>query len=489
MSVIICFAYVYQSAEFEGIFFLVLAFFASIALTGFSFRFLLKSNLPSSGFEVTSKNMPELFKILDDIATQLDAPGFSKVYLDESLNASVHRLHRYCGLGKTENSLRIGVPLMDSLPTHSLKGVLAHEYGHLLRKQGFWDGAHLRSRIAEQMAKATHDNAFYNLIYRYYLPSLDSIIYENIQQEEFFADKTAANLYGSEAVAYSLFLFHLLSDCVSKKMETEFFHRAYLEESPPKKILLEIQKFISQVPDRDYLDIVSDKLMKQTGKAFHSHPSMEQRLQALGFDLKNAKELLLNSALELHEQSSSSLELFKHDREEILAALERDYRNDLLPLWRLNHTQAKVAKDEANRIPQGMESVEVDWLRLVAEIWYTNSPDKLDAMTHFVEQNPSHAWAHYLLGIELLNNSNDDCIYHMEEALRYDISLADAIYPFLYNYMEDWGRLEEADIFMKRYGQFQKEIKAATKERSEIRINDKIQAAQLDAYIIKIIIE
>lgn len=87
---------------------------------------------PPEGREVTRKEAPQLFALLDQLQRELEVRArFHHVLITDDLNAAVVQTPRLGILGWHVNHLIIGLPLMKALTRKQLAAVLAHEMGHL----------------------------------------------------------------------------------------------------------------------------------------------------------------------------------------------------------------------------------------------------------------------------------------------------------------------------------------------------------------------
>jgi Zn-dependent protease with chaperone function len=83
------------------------------------------------GQPLSRQQVPQLFDLVDELTTSLQAPRFHKILLNEEFNAAVIQVPRLGIFGWQENYLLLGLPLMQALSLEQFKAVLAHELGHL----------------------------------------------------------------------------------------------------------------------------------------------------------------------------------------------------------------------------------------------------------------------------------------------------------------------------------------------------------------------
>lgn len=67
------------------------------------------------GLRLKRQQVPQLFTLVDELTTKLEAPRFHNILLNQEFNAAVVQIPRLGILGWQENYLLLGLPLM---PTH-----------------------------------------------------------------------------------------------------------------------------------------------------------------------------------------------------------------------------------------------------------------------------------------------------------------------------------------------------------------------------------
>ncbi|GAA1746801.1 M48 family metallopeptidase [Aeromicrobium alkaliterrae] len=89
------------------------------------------------GPDVTRADAPELWQVVDELATLAETRGPDRIELVSEVNAAVYEDARFLGLVGGPRTLLIGTPLVQGLDVAQLRSVLAHELGH-------YSGSHTR---------------------------------------------------------------------------------------------------------------------------------------------------------------------------------------------------------------------------------------------------------------------------------------------------------------------------------------------------------
>ena len=91
---------------------------------------------PPQGAEITARDAPALFALIEELRRALRSPRFHHVLVTDDFNAAVAQAPRLGLFGWSRNYLLIGLPLAKALTAEQFKAVLAHEFGHLSKGHG-----------------------------------------------------------------------------------------------------------------------------------------------------------------------------------------------------------------------------------------------------------------------------------------------------------------------------------------------------------------
>ena len=99
----------------------------------FLVKFMFKSTQEDTSYlyEVTRKDQPELFSIIDELVQRIDTNFPKKVYLTPEVNAAVfYHTGFWTMFFPLKKNLKIGLGLVNASTKEELTAVLAHEFGH-----------------------------------------------------------------------------------------------------------------------------------------------------------------------------------------------------------------------------------------------------------------------------------------------------------------------------------------------------------------------
>ncbi|HVW36955.1 MAG TPA: M48 family metallopeptidase, partial [Pirellulales bacterium] len=86
--------------------------------------------------ELIEADQPRLFAFVYQLCDAAGAPRPSRIEVDTEPNAAVTMIDGWRGVRRRKLALRIGLPMVVSLPIDLLAGVLVHEFGHFNQKGG-----------------------------------------------------------------------------------------------------------------------------------------------------------------------------------------------------------------------------------------------------------------------------------------------------------------------------------------------------------------
>ena len=163
------------------------------------------SNRPWSGLpELRAEEWPRLHELVRETAAAVGAPRIHRVFLDPgAFNASVSVAFPLVP-GLRRNVLILGYPLLASLGPRALRGVLAHELGHVAHRDLVHGGALLHVRafwISVQLGVFTWAMGPWR---RSYLRRIDRLMSPLERERELAADRAAAKLFGVDALRETL---------------------------------------------------------------------------------------------------------------------------------------------------------------------------------------------------------------------------------------------------------------------------------------------
>lgn len=264
-----------------------------VALSGVRLAGVLCHTSPCpQGVRVPRAAAEDLHCLMDDIAWRLGARPVDAVWITSDMNAVLLQRPAWGWIGPIRTHLLIGLPLAHSISPVQLTAVLAHEFAHLARQRS---GLAAHSAHARAWWARVLDRAFENLPWAAgWLERGSHRFYRDMLRlsrlEEFEADAHAATLVGPALMGETLVEIGLKA--------------CFLEQDYWPKVMAQSAQFPSPSirPYREMgLGVAAGFLRRASVAADLSryevgggnlplHPTLRERLRALGAPLKAAAD-------------------------------------------------------------------------------------------------------------------------------------------------------------------------------------------------------
>jgi Zn-dependent protease with chaperone function len=299
------------------------------------------------GVPLTRDDAPQLFEMVERLRQKTGAPAFSKLLLTTEYNAAAAQLPRLGIFGWPKNYLIVGLPLMQALSPQEFESVIAHELGHL--RSGH---AHFGSKVYrvfeawERLAES--GTGMLASFANWYLPHLNAYTFPLRRQDEYEADKIAAEAVGARVAADALCAGRVRSSLLTKSLWEPLQKRLALESEAPRHIFLEQGRILRQESSDPETDARTLRVALLEDTTFvNSHPALKDRLAALGEDAR-VPEKPTRSAAEA---------FFGTNLARLTEILDGIWYRATAQNWRTGHAQAQVARNKfellANRRQNG----------------------------------------------------------------------------------------------------------------------------------------
>lgn len=358
--------------------------FASFGLLIFYFliKFLFKKHINDRSFltEITQKDEPELFEMINELVKETETDFPKKVYLSYDVNASVFYDSNFWSMFlPIKKNLTIGIGLVNACTKQELKAILAHEFGHFSQrsmKVGSYvynvnqiifnlvnDDESYRNTIQSWANASGYFAIFAELALKFTqgiqwilakMYSFVNIRHMALSREmEFHADEVAANIAGSLALEESLLRMDLADNSYNNVIN---FYESKIKDSKASKNIYKEQAFVmgflakeSELEIKHDLPVVKleeagifNKSKLNIENQWASHPSTEDRVarlrklniqkesdnmtaRSLFKNFEQTEEKLTQKLFSNVQYESERLNLeFDHFREEFEATYNKD---------------------------------------------------------------------------------------------------------------------------------------------------------------------
>ncbi|HEU5040854.1 MAG TPA: M48 family metalloprotease [Gemmatimonadales bacterium] len=416
------------------------------------------------GLEVSPAEAPALHAMVDEVRRRIRSPHVRRIVVGPAVNATAMQ-HPRLLLFRPRNDLHLGLPLLVSLTSDQLRAVVAHEMGHFSRAHGRFTAWVYRTRMSWlRMVHALHTRGtapmFVYWLARRYVPRLDAMSLSVARQQEFLADRCAADAVGTRVAADALVAIELLS-----RFHDEVFWPALRDrlEGDPESV-------------RPYRAIAAElrgwnpgpsgwleEALARGPQPDGTHPSLVERLQALG-----------EAPRVPPPAGDRAGDVYLGDRLPGLAArLDEDWVARYGDAWRSRSADLLAARErlaELRALADRSVAERVEEGKLVERLEGSTAAEPLYRSAHLA----GSAAAGLELGRLLLDRGDEEGVAVVEAAMQADDTLVVAGCDLLIPFHLSRGRLHDAERCRTRASRHAMQRRLAAEERDAVTPVDRL---------------
>lgn len=442
------------------------------------------------GRVLSPEEAPELRKLLKLLCTEIGSPVPDAIVLTDDFNAAIMQHPRLGIFGWSRSVLILGTPLLMATTPQETAAVLAHECGHLSMKHGRQGnriyGMHQSWEKLFQKLQQNVSSRYLRLarslvvkFIDWYWPRFHARAFIVSRHNEFAADRRSVEATNAEYAASALWRI----DCVGYMLENEFWKGVWDEAAelsePPDDLCERFRDALVDAPSSANADRWCDYALQRVANNEDSHPSLRDRLSAIGVPPEALRERGFPASPELSAFES----LLGNEAESIEYDINQFWRTNVLSIWRDRHRRIGLIKKQSDDITDEKED-----LRTPEEIW-NDTRSLLDAqgleaaepaLRRLLTERPDHVGGMFALGQLRLIQGHEDG----ESLLRHVVELKNAEWtPAAGNVLErhllTTGRKEDVRELRKALDDFEKERMEAELERRQLKRSDTFLPHQL----------
>ncbi|MBL4671026.1 MAG: M48 family metalloprotease [Arenicella sp.] len=437
------------------------------------------------GYEMTRDRFPEVFKELDALSKELDSLKIHTVLLTPEMNAAVLQTPRLGLLGWQKNTLFLGLELMLSLTSDQVRGVVAHELGHLSGNHSKFSGRIYR--IRESWARLMNglleqDNVGARIMakfFSWYAPRFSAYSFPLARNNEYEADAMAASLTNNQAIADALINVHVVAPYLEEHYWQTYFKRADTKPSPDVLPWAGLHDFLKTNRDPKLQEHLDQAILVNTDMS-DTHPSLKDRLRALKVpanlpkttDENAAKIWLAEEYLKVINEFDN--EWFEHNAD----AWKERYEYVTKSTTALFDFRSREV-DELNE--------EDLWQRAQLEGEFGAQKEAIKLLMQYRARKPESEEAAYLLACYLMADKDDKCLALFEQALS-SPELAYNACANAFQFLTEAGKPDEAEKWRSRAENADQALQEADAERERLNPGDTLEKVDLNHETVQAVI-
>jgi Zn-dependent protease with chaperone function len=300
---------------------------------------LVFARLPRpGGREIRRDEAAALFARLDAMRERIGGPRVHRVLLTDELNAAIVQRPRLGLLGWQENTLILGLRLLQALSEDEAMAVVAHEYGHLAGNHGRFAAFIYRFRNAwgrlQAMSQQWNDwgSRLIARLFRWYAPRFNAYTFALARQNEYLADRTSVELVGAGPAADALMRTGITARYESEGFWPAIQRRIAAEAEPPADRGLMWRQSQRDALDAEARQRYLDAARREATDPFDTHPALVDRLAAIGAAADGqAAQRLAPPAV------SAAESWFGAQLPALSAEFDRRWRDEVADQWKERH--------------------------------------------------------------------------------------------------------------------------------------------------------
>ncbi|TMP39681.1 M48 family metallopeptidase [Pseudoalteromonas rubra] len=426
------------------------------------------------GVIITREHSPELFNIIDELQSNLNASRIHQVIVTPEFNAAIVQTPRFLAFGFMHNTLIIGFELLVSLTVEEVKSVIAHEFTHL-------SGNHSKFHGWIYQARESWQNMMYNLdqhngwttapirkFFNWYSPRFSAYSFALARLNEYEADNVAGEQSSNEIAASALLKLPAYSNFIQDKHWTPF-NQSILDFPEPNILpYTGLIKFMEEkkISAADAVSAINFA-KKEVTNYQDTHPCLTDRLAALK-----------GENVDFLPTEKSAAKLLLGDRiDDVAAMLDAQWSEWNLDSWKQEHLAIQEEREQYHDLKnKEIKKLDKDelWKLAYLKEKFENDNESISLYRAFNELYPNDVDGQFALGRALLEQKDDAGLQYLEKASAKH-ELLEVSSKVAYSYLVDNERLEEANVWLERMHNLEDIYREAGIERHSVSSKDTIE--------------
>lgn len=428
------------------------------------------------GRELSREEAPQLFQHVDEIGDKLKAPRPHHVLLTDEFNAAVAQVPRFGVFGGYRNYLVVGLQLMSALSPAEFKSVLAHEFGHLSDNHSKFSGKIYRLRriwmnLMEQFQDGS--NWIFGPFFNWYAPYFAAYSFVLARQNEYVADRCAAEVCGAPVAAAALTRGAVVGGHLFDQVWPAVFQRAGREEKPPADVYTRVRGEIARPLPQQTASKWLTEAINRPPDLDDTHPSLAQRLASLKQE----------PHIEAHSGPSAAEFYLGAQLDALTAQMDAQWSEGIAPIWSRRYQEMTEAREKLKAIEAKTEPLtdEEQWLRADATEDFGDEDAAFALFQEYLEAHPTEARAHFAVARLKLKRDDENGLAELERAIALEHGATPPACELAQSFLLQHGQTEEAARWRERGLEYNDKLQHAVAERQTLRVKDALLPGDLPA--------
>jgi Zn-dependent protease with chaperone function len=435
------------------------------------------------GRALAPEQVPQLFAMIDEVRRQVGGPAFHRVLLTPDHNAAVVQRPRLGAFGWYQNTLLLGLPLLQGISVEEFRAVLAHEFAHLSNQHGkFGAWIYRLRRVWEQLINELERQQRGSRVVRWFLswfwPRFNAGAFVLSREQEYQADAIAAKTTSPDAIAGALLRLQVQWRWLNEGFWPDFFRRTRDAATPPGTLYHEMASGFASLHAHSEIERWVGQAFNFETSSADTHPSLQDRLTALG---SRARSRAVIEPLEPGQDAASVL--LGNQCDLLVREFSQAWAESVRAAWSQRHEQTQQAAVELERQSAlaGERDTATLWKRATLILDQDGDEAALRVIDEILAVEPEHPEAHFVRGRYLLSRDAEGGVEHIEKAMVKNRSLVLAGCELLHVYYSRTGQQAKRVEIERRVDAEHDILAKAQAERADATTTDVFVPAELTA--------
>lgn len=414
------------------------AYIPSWALLWFIWLRTADKQAPPSGYRISHKVAPELFKLIEQLCRELNAYKPTSVLLVTHYVVGTHRRLRRGLILDHDATLLVGLPTLQTLSPLHFKAALTHALAQLRKNPGNSQSRVTRLReiwAQHQQTTSKTKNPLvlpWRLFINLYQPWCEAVTFRSARCEVLNLDSLTADIIGRQRFAEMLTARVVGLSYVRDQFWPGILSRALNEPTPAVRPYSILSKAMGQNLKSDDARRWLTKALNQQILAGSPAPSLEARLTAVGCRV---------APLVRPPRLSAAAAVLSPHSDQVVQRFDREWQNMVQLRWRRYHQRAQQERRKidvyAEKAKQGQLTVHegIELAKLVS--MHLGNGQAANIYKHLLARFSNEVELHFIAGrFLLLSLADESGLKALQRAARLDTSRAAEAQAIIARYRE-----------------------------------------------------
>ncbi|MGA1864546.1 MAG: M48 family metalloprotease [bacterium] len=417
------------------------------------------------GILISINEVPSLNNFISQLQQKFNFPPVDEIFISDELNACILQIPRFGIIGFNRNYLKIGLPLMAVLSLDQFKACLAHEFGHLSKNHGRFSGWIYRLHstwfaLTEHYGSQGRSILLFRWFLNRFFPYFSAYTFVLRRANEYEADQCSEEATSPQIAALSLVNITIRRHIIYHEIWPKIFQQIKENTPAPQNaISLVIQEISKVCPTESVLKAIDLNLKLKT-LTNDSHPSLSDRLIALGIPGEQIRDFILNTYME-GNYNHAAVSLLGEKYASFLSELDGLWYEKNSKVWENNCRKYQETLDSLKRLEEKQKYQNLndkeDWKLATLTLFIKGDQEAEPLLSNFLKNHPNHIRANLIMGKILLNKGDKSGIEYLESVIKKNPQYFQDIVSSIFSFFAKQGRENDFRKYMDTLNQMHRE--------------------------------